>query len=244
MSYFSVYHAISAFDILKKEAVKEEDVFMHVNAAQLCRQAEDNVSESLHHRYGQAEGVVCSPEYKYVNGRDLLQTIHFLTKAEIIQTTAENIAKSYVCSPDDYYNVKAEVSKALQTLEEKRILIYTSNQYRITSEIEQRVINDLNGFNIPGFRIKSEAVKIIKNIAIKRVAEHCNVDGLTVDFTVKMNNDEALSDIQNNELELVFHDLFSAQNDEKAYIDGIKEDTQSEKAVLSVVPKTDRKSVV
>ena len=139
---------------------------------------------------------------------------------------------AYVCSPTTVFEI------VVQALEEKRILIYTSNQYRITSEIEQRVINDLNGFNIPGFRIKSEAVKIIKNIAIKRVAEHCNVDGLTVDFAVKMNNDEALSAIQNSELKIVFHDLFSAQNDEKAYIDGIKEDTQSEKAVLSVVPNT------
>lgn len=231
---------ISAFDILKKEAVKEKDVFIHVNAAQLCRQAEDNVTESLNNRYIQAEGLIMIPDYKYVKGRDLLQTIHFLTQAEVIQTTAENIAKSYVSSPDDYYNVKSEVSKALEVLVENHILIYTGNQYRITSEIEQRIINDLNGFDVPAYRIKSEAVKVIKNLNIKRIAEHCNVDGLTVDFSVKMNNDEALSNIQNSALKIVFHDIFGAQTNHKGYIESVKEETQSSKDIISLIPQVDQ----
>lgn len=229
---------ISAFDILKKESVKEENVFVHVNASQLCRQAEDNVSESLNNRYNQAEGLIHLPEYKLVNGRDLLQTIHFLTQAEVILTTAENIAKSYVSSPDDYYDVKAEICKALDILVENHILIYTGNQYRITSEIEQRIINDLNSFTVPGYRIKSEAVKVIKNMAIKRAAEHCNVDGLTIDFSVKMNNDEAVSSNQSSSLEIVFHDLFTPQDSPKQYIDAIKEETQSQKKIITLVPDT------
>ncbi|MCF0219894.1 MAG: BREX system P-loop protein BrxC [Muribaculaceae bacterium] len=229
---------ISAFDILKKEAVKEQDIYVHVNASQLCRQAESNVSESLNNRYNQAEGLVCAPEYSYVNGRDLLQTIHFLTQAEVIQTTAENISKSYVSAPDDYYNVKAEVNKALEVLVENHILLYTANQYRITSEIEQRIINDLNSFEVPAYRIKSEAVKEIKNLAIKKAAEHCNVDGLTVDFSVKMNNDEALSTSQSSPLNIVFHDIFSAQSNPKVYINAVQNETQSQKDVISLVPDT------
>lgn len=228
---------ISAFDILKKEAVKEEDVFVHVNAAQLCRQAEDNVSESLNNRYLQADGLIKEPEYKWVRGHDLLQTIHFLTQAEVIQTTAENIAKSYVCKPDEYYSVKAEVIKALEQLTDANILIYTGNQYRITSEIEQRIINDLNSFDIPSYRIKSEAVKVIKNLTITRKAARCVVDAFQVDYTVKMNGDELLWGNQNGQLNIVFHDIFSVQTDPTAYLERIKDETQSAKNVVSLIPE-------
>lgn len=229
---------ISAFDILKKEAVKEEDVTTHVNAAQLCRQAEDNVSDSLNNRYEQAAGLIKEPEYKFVKGRDLLQTIHFLTQAEVISTNAENIAKSYVSSPDDYYHVKAEVTKALNQLVEVNILILTGNQYRITSEIEQRIINDLNGFAIPGYRIKSDAVKILKNISITRHATSCTVDALSVDFAVKTNNDEPLSALQGSDLNIVFHEIFAAQTDRNQYIEQIKEETQATKNAISLIPDT------
>lgn len=229
---------LSAFDILKKEAVKEEDVTIHVNAAQLCRQAEDNVSASLNNRYEQAAGLIKEPEYKYVKGRDLLQTIHFLTQAEVISTNADNIAKSYVSSPDDYYSVKAEVSKALDQLKEANILILTANQYRITSEIEQRIIGDLNSFTIPGYRVKAEAVKTLKNLPITRHAGGCMVDAINVDFAVKTNNDEPLSALQNSDLNIVFHEIFAAQGDRKAYIEQVKEDTQANKNRMSLIPDT------
>lgn len=227
---------ISAFDILKKEAVKEEEVFTHVNAAQLCRQAQNTVSESLNNRYLQAADLIKQPDYKYINGRDLLQTIHFLTKAEVILTTAENISKSYVCSPDDYYHVKSEIAKALETLCANNILIYTANQYRITSEIEQRIIGDLNNIDVPGYRIKGEVTKLIKTLAIKKAADHCTIDGMPIDFTLKMNTDEPISNSQSSPLQIVFHDIFAPQQDRKAYIDREKEETQGKKNTISLVP--------
>lgn len=229
---------LSAFDILKKEAVKEKDVTIHVNAAQLCRQAEDNVSDSLNNRYEQAAGLIKAPEYKYVKGRDLLQTIHFLTQAEVISTNAENIAKSYVSSPDDYYQVKAEVAKALDQLKDVNILILTANQYRITSEIEQRIINDLNSFTIPSYRVKSEAIKMIKSLPITHHAAGCTIDALSVDFAVKTPNDEPLSAFQSSDLSIVFHEIFAAQSDRNAYIEQVKEDTQAAKNRVSLIPDT------
>ena len=228
---------LSAFDILKKEAVKEKDVTIHVNAAQLCRQAEDNVSDSLNNRYEQAAGLIKAPEYKYVKGRDLLQTIHFLTQAEVISTNAENIAKSYVSSPDDYYQVKAEVAKALDQLKDVNILILTANQYRITSEIEQRIINDLNSFTIPSYRVKSEAIKMIKSLPITRHAAGCTIDALSIDFAVKTPNDEPLSALQSSDLSIVFHEIFAAQSDRNAYIEQVKEDTQAAKNRVSLIPE-------
>lgn len=46
---------ISAFDVLKKEALSDKDYHTHVNASQLCRQAEEAVAESLRKRYDQAD---------------------------------------------------------------------------------------------------------------------------------------------------------------------------------------------
>jgi hypothetical protein len=41
--------------VLKKEALSNKDIHTHVNASQLCRQAEEAVAESLRVRYSQAD---------------------------------------------------------------------------------------------------------------------------------------------------------------------------------------------
>lgn len=62
----------------------EADVFTHVNATQLCRQAEENIPEALRMRYEQADDYINKIGMKYVEGWALLQTIHFLEKPMLI----------------------------------------------------------------------------------------------------------------------------------------------------------------
>ena len=106
---------ISAFDVLKKEALSDKDYHTHVNASQLCRQAEEAVAESLRKRYDQADEHLRELNLQFVKGRDMLQTIHFLTNSGA-KTTAENISRAYVNCPDDYFSVLEEVKKAWQRI--------------------------------------------------------------------------------------------------------------------------------
>lgn len=127
---------ISAFDVLKKEALSDKDYHTHVNASQLCRQAEEAVAESLRKRYDQADEHLRELNLQFVKGRDMLQTIHFLTNSGA-KTTAENISRAYVNCPDDYFSVLEEVKKACKKLADDEILILSGDEYRITSETQQ-----------------------------------------------------------------------------------------------------------
>lgn len=162
----------------------EADVFTHVNATQLCRQAEENIPEALRMRYEQADNHIGKEGMKYVEGRALLQTIHFLEKANAY-TTIENITKSYVRRPEDYYSVLAEVKKALEILVERNVLITSGNQYRITSQIEQQIIDDMNSFSAEVYRVRAEITKILKQQKIIKVSQTLTSDGQAIPFCVE-----------------------------------------------------------
>lgn len=86
---------ISAFDVLKKEVKNEVADHYHVNATQLCNQADDSVEEALTNRYNQADAALQGQDFEHISGKKLLQTINFLTRSAV-QTTIANITKSYI----------------------------------------------------------------------------------------------------------------------------------------------------
>lgn len=230
---------ISVFDVLKKESMKDENVFTHVNGHQLCKQAEDKVPETLRNRYEQAENCLKDYHLDKVNGKNLLLVIHFLSGAEVINTSAENITKSYISKIDDYYTVLEEIKKGLEILVEKNILIYTGNQYRITSEIEQRIINTMTAHDPQNFRIMGEATKCLKAQKIIKDSQTITVDGTPCQFYLSMNNGEPLNNPSSKAMKLVFYDLFANKAELSKIIEDIKTTTQYQKDTITLVPSLD-----
>lgn len=227
---------ISVFDVLKKEAMKDENLYTHVNGHQLCNQAEDKVPEVLRHRYEQAESCLKDNNFTKVSGKKLLLVIHFLTGAEVINTSAENITKSYISKIEDYYPVLEEIKKALELLVEKNILIYTGNQYRITSEIEQRIISVMTGFEPQNFRITGETTKHLKNQKIIKDAQSTLVDGTPCQFHLEMNNGEPLNNVASKAMKIIFYDPFINPSEVAKTVEDIKTTTQYAKDTITLVP--------
>jgi hypothetical protein len=230
---------ISAFDVLKKEALSDRDIFTHVNASQLCRQAEEAVSESLRVRYTQADEHLSELSLKFVVGHDMLQAIHFLTEAGA-KTTVENICRAYVNCPDDYFTVLEEIKRACKKLEEDEILILSGEEYRITSETQQRIFEMMNNYEgISSYRIKGEIMSSLKNVPLVRGAFGLTVDAVNVAFCVGSDSGEIFSNNGSQELKVVFHDVLNVKPTFNEYVDHVKEDTQSQKNIVSVIPSTE-----
>lgn len=226
---------VSVFDVLKKEAMTEADVFTHVNATQLCRQAEENVPEALRMRYEQADNHIGKEGMKYVEGRALLQTIHFLEKANAY-TTIENITKSYVRRPEDYYSVLAEVKKALEILVERNVLITSGNQYRITSQIEQQIIDDMNSYSAEVYRVRAEVTKILKQQKIIKISQTLVSDGQAIPFCVENSLGENFANAGEKYMKVSFYDVF--YEDHVQLVASVKQDTQSQKGIISIIPSS------
>ena len=235
---------ISAFDVLKKEALSDRDMYTHVNASQLCRQAEEAVAESLRVRYNQADEHLKDLKLKFVAGHDMLQTIHFLTESGA-KTTVENISRAYVNCPDDYFTILEEVKKACKKLSDDEILILSGDEYRITSETQQRIFEMMANYDgIATYRIKGEITKEVKKMQLVRQAQNLTVDSMNVSFTVQSDSGETFSTGGDLGMKVVFHDILSVKPSLSEYVDKVKEDTQSDKAVISVIPSPDHASEI
>lgn len=88
-----------------------------------------------------------------MKGKQLLQVIYFLAKSDA-RTTVENITSSYARRPEQYYEILDEVKRAVALLVENNVLLQTADQYRITSQIEQQIIDDMSKYEIPVYRQK------------------------------------------------------------------------------------------
>ena len=226
----------AAFDVLKKEALSDRDMYTHVNASQLCRQAEEAVAESLRIRYRQADEHIAGLELKFVGGHDMLQTIHFLTGSGA-KTTVENICRAYVNCPDDYFTVLEEVKKACRKLSDDKILILSGDEYRITSETQQRIFEMMARYDgVTAYRIKGEITKVVKQMQLVRQVQSLTVDSMNVSFTVKSESGETFSTGRDQGMKVVFHDILSVKPSLGEYVDKVKEDTQSDRNVVSIIP--------
>ena len=231
---------ISAYDVLRKEVAKANptDIQYHVNAQQLCQQAELSEDEAMRIRYEQADNQLREmTDLKYVqSGRGLLQTIHFLFKANAT-TTVENISKSYVNKPDEYHAVLAEIKKVLEVLVQKDVLILSSNQYRITNQTEQRIIEEKKRFEneMPEYRIKSEIKKQLKTLSIVRDIQMLD----TIKFNISCDS-EPFANPQEKYLKVELHDILSVRHTgQDTYLNQVKNATQSDKDKISIVPNAD-----
>lgn len=228
---------ISAFDVLKKEVKNEVADHYHVNATQLCNQADDRVEEALSNRYRQAEDALQGEHFEYISGKKLLQTIHFLAKSEVTHTTADNIAKSYLNQPEKYHDILAEVKKALAILKQHRIVNVTGEQYRITNEAEQRILDDMRRFDVQSWEMVQDVNNVIKKRDIVKWASLLSVGGMNVRFKVATTDGEIYANGDENNLSVIFSDLLATPGCENAaFVDGIRQDTADTKGRMTIIP--------
>ena len=229
---------ISAFDVLKKE-IKEKEVadHCHVSANQLCNQADDRVEEALSNRYRQAEDALQDHNFEYVSGRKLLQTIHFLSKSEVTHTTAENIAKSYLNRPGNYHDVLGEVKKALEILRRAQIVIATGEQFRITNEAEQRILDDMRRYDVQSWEIIQDINNIMQKRDIVKQAAMLSIGGMNVRFRVATSDGETYANGDENSLAVIFSDLLASPGcDDSAFVDRIRQETADSKGMMTLIP--------
>ncbi|MFA6592503.1 MAG: BREX system P-loop protein BrxC [Bacteroidales bacterium] len=229
---------ISTFDVLKKEAMRDAELYKTVNSVQLCNQAEENIDPTLANRYNQAEDIIKNETLHYVHGMALLKVIHFLAGAEVINTTVENITKSFISDVDDYYDVLADVKKALNILVDNRVLIFSSGQYRITSETELRILDKKKKIEeeIPSYKINATASKELQRMQFVKSMQNTDVGGLKAEFYVGIRDGESFANAGMDSMKILLSGLFQVSPSFNEYVESIKESTQTSKGEMNIIP--------
>jgi len=228
---------ITTYDILKRE-MQHRDLFDVVAGWQITKQAEPQPDVRLVSRYDNAEKIL-KETGSNISGRKLLETIHFLSEAEVVPTTLPNIVKSFINEPEDFQKFHGDIQKALGDLLDGKILLLSTNTYRITSDIEQRLMEEMNLFNVQGFVKKKMIVdEYAKSRFIKSISRV--VDDVTFyDFFITTDNDDELTKPQIKQLKIRMKSHYSISDDRISDIESLKNQHQNDKDLIYLIPENE-----
>src|SRR5690606_35916734 len=153
---------ITTFDIVRK-LVKEDELYNTVTGWQIAREANNQPDIRLSSRYSAAEKVL---ENNTINGRELLETINFLSESEVVKTSILNIAKAYFNNADDVIKKQNEIKEALQILVDAKIVIESDNAFKITSDVEQKILDEMNSYAVQGYLKKGRLIDYYKKSSL------------------------------------------------------------------------------
>lgn len=225
---------ITTYDILKHE-VQKEQLFNVTTGWQIAKEAQPQPPVRLVNRYDNADRIL-KQEKLDLPGRHLLETIHYLTEAEVAPTTLSNIVKAYIKTPEDFHVTQALITKALETLTDHKILLLSNGTYRITSDIEQRLLDEMNQYPVQIFKKKQQVISAFKNSSFIRSLGKINDNNTAYDFYITSDNDDELTNPTLKQLKLKVKSLYSYGDDRTADIEQIKTQYQNDKDVIWIAP--------
>ncbi len=233
---------ITTYDILKQE-LQKSSLYQVASGWQLTKEAQQQPPARLVSRYQNADRIIQQEGCK-VDGRKLLETIHFLTESEVTPAILSNIVKSYANDANDIPSLKSEMTKALEILVEAKVLLPTNNAFRITSDIEQRLLDEMNGFDVRPFIKKSEAIKYMKSSDFVRKLSKANSNGENFDFYITSDNDDELTSPSQKYLNIKLKSVYTLNPDRTVDIEKIRHDFKDAKNQLWMVPDNARFSEI
>ena len=225
---------ITTYDILKQQ-IQYDDLSQTVTGWQIAKEGQPQPPVRLVSRYDNAERIL-QEAGSSISGRKLLETINFLTEAEVTPSSLINIVKSYINNPDEQFKVQDDIIKALELLTESKVLLDSNKTYRITSDIEQRLLDEMNGFSIQGYIKKKQLVTAYKGANFTKAIGKVSENSLQFDFYITTDNDDELHAPNLKYLKVKIKSVYNISDDRSADIENLKVRYQNDKDLLWLVP--------
>ncbi|MFZ3130863.1 MAG: BREX system P-loop protein BrxC, partial [Desulfosporosinus sp.] len=224
---------ITTYDILKRE-VADQELFDTATGWQIAKQAQPQPPVRVVNRYDQAERILRENKSS-ISGRELLETIYFLSQAEVVATQS-NIIKSFINNPDHFHQVQAEITKALNDLVAAKILFSANNAYRITSDLEQRLLDEMTGFSVLGYVKKNYILSVYKSAVFIKTLAQITDGNLPYNFYITTDSDDELTHPPLKALKLKLKSVYTMSDDRPADLEALKVQSQNEKDLIWLVP--------
>ncbi|KAA6348338.1 hypothetical protein EZS27_004228 [termite gut metagenome] len=225
---------ITTYDILKQE-MQHAELFNTVTGWHITKEGQPQPSAGLVSRYDNAERILKEANID-LSGRKLLETINFLSEAEVTPPTLSNIVKSHISDPDDYHKTQEIIIIALEVLTEAKILLETNKTYRITSDIEQRLLDEMSGYTVQSFTKKKQLVTSYKNSNLSKTINRISDNGSAYDFYITTDNDDKLTNPALKYLKIKIKSIYNFTDDRFADVETLKVQHQGDKDIIWLIP--------
>jgi len=224
---------ITTFDVLQKQ-MKDKDLFSITPGHAICSQAQTAPPTSTGIKYSNADKIL-KEQGSSINGELLLKTIHLLAESEMVSPTVENITKSYISSFNSYYEIKPQIEKALGLLVEAKVLLFSNNNYKITSDLEGKLLEEMKDFDVEFYSKKQSLIKTLQEIRLLNKIAKLDENGGIFGFNILSDQDDELSP-GSKELNMLVYSLFNISDNREDFIEHIRFETQYKKDLITLVP--------
>ena len=226
---------ITTFDVLRKQ-MREQSLFSFTTGHALCSEAQTAPPVDLVNKYQTATKILDESDLE-IDGEKLLKTIHLLADSEVVSPTIENITKSYIADVNDYYSIKPKVEKSLALLLEAKVLLLSNNNYKITSDLEGKLLDEMKEFDVELFTKKRDLINFIKNYKTFNPIASFNDGHTSFKFSVLSDQEDELCGAGGNKnLKVTAYSLFNISDDRQDFIENLKLETQYNKDLITLIP--------
>ncbi|MCU8019661.1 BREX system P-loop protein BrxC [Shewanella sp. SM72] len=227
---------ITTFDVLRKQ-MRDASLYSFTPGYAICIEAQTSPPTALVNKYDSARKIL-KESGSSIDGEKLLKTMHLLADSELAQATVENITKSYISDITSYYTVKPVIEEALKLLLEAKVLLVSNNNYKITSDLEGKLLQEMNDIDVELFSKKRELIKYIKETKILAPVSSYNDGHDVFKFSILSDQDDELTPSGSKDLRLCVFSLFNISDNRQDFIEQRKLDTQYQKELITLVPQT------
>ena len=225
----------TTFNVLKKH-LKDKELFSFSTLYDLCDEAQISPPTELVLKYDTAKKILA--DKSTIDGQKLLKVIHFLNNsADLAIATVENITKGYMRDLKSYYELKPKVEEALTILLEAKVLIHANNNYKITSDLESKLLDEMNNFTIEYYLKKRDYTNYLKKLSLFGQIASINDDGTPYNFNLLTDADDDIKASSNKNLRLTIYSLYNTGENLEKFIEEIKLTTQYSKELITLIPK-------
>jgi hypothetical protein len=233
---------ITTFDVLRKQ-MREKELYSFTPGYSICTEAQTAPPIGLVNKYDTAKKILneCNST---IDGEKLLKTIHLLADSEVVSPTVENITKSYISDISTYYDIKPVIEEALGLLLEAKVLLLSNNNYKITSDLEGKLLEEMKDFDVELFSKKRSLINCIKDYKLLTPVATFNDGTDSFKFSVLSDQDDELTGPGSKQLKLTVYSLFNISENRQDFIENLKLETQYQKDLITLVPDNKEFSLI
>jgi hypothetical protein len=225
---------ITTFDVLRKQ-MRDQALYAFTTGHAICTEAQTAPPIGLVNKYDTARKILAEKNL-IVIGDKLLKTLHLLADSEVISPTVENITKSYIDDLTTYYDIKPKIEEALNILVEAKVLLLANNNYKITSDLEGKLLEEMKDFEVELFSKKRSLINYLKNYKIFTPVATYTEGSDTFKFSVLSDQDDELCGAGSKQLKLTVYSLFNISDNRQDFIEQLKMETQYDKNLMTLIP--------
>ena len=225
---------ITTFDVLRKH-IRDQRLFSFTPGYLICTEAQTAPPIEMVNKYDTAKKII-NEQGSIINGEKLLKTIHLLSNSEVVSPTVENITKSYISDIASYYDLKPEIEKVLEILVDAKVLLLSNNNYKITSDLEGKLLEEMKEFDVELYNKKRSLINCIKEYKLFTPVATFNDGCDSFKFSILSDLDDELTGAGVKYLKMVVYSLFNISENRQDFIENLKIETQNQKDIITLVP--------